>query len=174
MRRLVVLICACALLGTGCKRRQHPNPAATIEEEAELSSSISVAEPKDATQLLSGFHAVEGDAWRWSMKKFAVSLAPPANAAQNGATLVLNFALPDAVAAKLLGVSITPTVAGQKVPSCKVTKAGEQACQFAVPAAALKADAVVVEFELDKAVEPGDGDSRQLGLVVSRIGFAAK
>ena len=108
------------------------------------------------------------------MKKFAVSLAPPANAAQNGATLVLNFALPDAVAGKLLGVLVTPTVAGQRVPPCKVTKAGEQACQFDVPASALKADAVVVEFELDKAVEPGDGDSRQLGLVVSRIGFTSK
>ena len=174
MRRLAVMLCAVALLGTGCKQRLHPNPAATIEEEGELSNSISVAEPKDAAQLLSGFHTVEGGAWRWSMKKFAVSLAPPANAAQNGATLILNFALPDAVAAKLLGVSVTPTVAGQQIAPCKVTKAGEQACQFDVPAEALKNDAVVVEFELDKAVEPGSDDSRQLGLVVSRIGFAAK
>jgi len=108
------------------------------------------------------------------MKKFAVSLAPPANAAQNGATLELNFALPDAVAAKLLGVSITPIVAGQRVPPCKVTKPGEHLCKFEVPPAALKYAAVVVEFELDKAVEPGEGDSRQLGLVVSRIGFTAK
>jgi hypothetical protein len=174
MRRLALLLCAAALLDSGCKRRQHPNPAATIEEESELANSISVADPKDAVQLLSGFYNVEDGAWRWSMKKFAVSLAPPADAARNGATLVLNFALPDAVAGKLLGVSVTPSVAGQRLQPCRVTKAGEQACQFDVPAAALKADAVVVEFELDKAVGPGDGDSRQLGLVVSRIGFTAK
>lgn len=174
MRRIAVLLSAAALLGAGCQRKHHANPAATIEEEGELATSISVADPKDATQLLSGFYNVEGDAWRWSMKQFAVSLAPPTGAAQNGATLVLNFALPDAVAGKLLGVSVTPTVAGRPVPPCHVTQPGEQTCQFAVPAAALKADAVVVEFTLDKAVEPGEGDSRQLGLVVSRIGFVAK
>ena len=174
MRRIAILLCAATVLVSGCKRRQHPNPAATIEEEGELSQSVNVADPRDGTQLLSGFHGVEGGSWRWSMKKFAVSLAPPGNAAQNGATLVLNFALPDAVAGKLLGLSITPSVAGQRIPPCRVTKAGEQACRFDVPAAALKAAAVVVEFELDKAAEPGAGDSRQLGLVVSRIGFTAK
>ncbi|HEY3440113.1 MAG TPA: hypothetical protein VGK29_05155 [Paludibaculum sp.] len=174
MRRIALLLCACALLTAGCKRRHHPNPAATIEEEGELASAISVADPKDASQLLSGFHTVESDSWRWSMKKFAVSLAPPLGAPQKGATLVLNFALPDAVAAKLLGLSITPTVAGQRIAPCQVTKPGEQACQFDVPPNALKTGAVVVEFELSKAIEPGDGDSRQLGLVVARIGFTAK
>ena len=62
MRRLALLLCAAALLAAGCKRRQHPNPAATIEEEGELASAIDVAEPKDATQLISGFYAVEGGA----------------------------------------------------------------------------------------------------------------
>lgn len=174
MRRVALLLSAAVLLVAGCKSRQHPNPAATIEEEVELATSISVADPKDATQLLSGFYAVEGGAWRWSMKKFAVSLATPAGALRKGATLTLNFALPDAVAGKMLGVSVTPSVAGQRVKPCKVTKAGEQACEFDVPAAALKTEAVVVEFELDRAVEPGEGDSRQLGLVVSRIGLTAK
>ena len=174
MRRIALLLCAAALLGSGCKRRQHPNPAATIEEEGDLASAIDVSDPKDATQLISGFYAVEGGSWRWSMKKFVVSLVPPHNAAQNGAALVLDFALPDAIAGKLMGVSITPSVAGQRILPCKVTKAGGQACRFDVPAAALKDIAVVVEFELDKAVEPGTGDSRQLGLVVSRIGFTAK
>lgn len=174
MRSLTLLLVAAALLVPACKRKHHPNPAATIEEEGELATSISVADPKDATQLLSGFHTVEGGAWRWSMKKFAVSLAPPADSSSKGATLVLNFALPDAVAGKLLGVSVTPIVAGQRIQPCKVTKTGEQDCRFDVPPAALKTQAVVVEFELDKAVEAGDGDSRQLGLVVSRIGFTPK
>ncbi len=174
MRRIALLLSIAALLNAGCKRRHHPNPAATIEEEGELATAISVADPKDATQLLSGFHAVEGGAWRWSMKKFAVSLAPPSGGAQRGATLSLDYALPDAVAGKLLGVSVTATVAGQPVPPCKVTKPGSQTCRFDVPATALKDAAVVVQFELDKAVEPDAADSRQLGLVVARIGFTAK
>ena len=174
MRRLAILLSASLFLVGGCQRRQRANPAATIEEEGELATSISVVDPQDATQLLSGFHAVEDGAWRWSMKKFAVSLATPTGAVRKGATLVLNFALPDAVAGKMVGVAVTPSVAGQPLKPCKVTKSGEQACEFDVPAAALKTEAVVVEFELDRAVEPGEGDSRQLGLVVSRIGLTAK
>lgn len=174
MRRLVVLVLLAALAAAGCKRVRHPNPAATIEEESELASAISVADPHDASQLLSGFYNLEDNAWRWSQKQFAVSLAPPANGAAVGATLQLNCDVPDVVAKQMLGVAITPTVGATKLKPMQLTKAGAQELRFEVPPEALKPAAVIVQFDLDKAIEPSNNDSRQLGVVVTRIGFVSK
>jgi hypothetical protein len=174
LRRIAVLVLTAALALSGCKRKHHPNPAATIEEESELASVISVAEPRDSSQLLNGFHAVEQNAWRWTMKEFAVSLGPPPNSALRGAKLELNFSLPDVVKDKLLGVTITPAVAGVKLKPFKVEKTGDQVASFDVSYEQLKSEAVVVQFFLDKGIPPSTGDSRELGLVVSRIGFVTK
>jgi hypothetical protein len=170
--RYLTLVALLLLLSAGCKRRHHPNPSATIEEESELAIAVSVADPRDASQLLSGFYGLEQDAWRWTKKRFAVSLATPANASTRGAKLELKFVLPEAVAAQMLGVTITPTISGAKAGSCRVEKAGEQSCVFQVAPEALKSDAVVVQFDLDKAVGPNAGDSRELGIIAFRIGFS--
>lgn len=174
MRRIAVLVLLAGVMIAGCKRTRHPKPSATIEEDAELASTISVAEPRDASQLLSGFYSLEQNAWRWSMKKFAVSLAPPTNGPRRGAVLELHCSLPDAVAGKLLGVSVTPVVGSVKLAPVQIRKAGDQVLKFDVPPEALKQDAVVVQFELDKAIEPGEGYARELGLVVLSIGFVSK
>ncbi len=174
MRRIAVLVLLAGVLAAGCKRKHHPNPSATIEEESELASSISVAEPRDASQLLSGFYNLEQNAWRWSMKKFAVTLAPPLNGALRGATLELQCSLPDVIAAKMLGVLVTPTVGAVKLAPVRIDKAGDQVLKFDVPIEPLKQEAIVVQFELDKAIGPDSADSRELGLVVSHIGFVSK
>ena len=171
MRRLAALVLVAGLAGGGCKRARHTNPGATIEEQTELASAISVADRLDSSQLLSGFHEVEQGAWRWTMKEFAVSLAPPPESAIKGAKLELEFSLPQAVAGKLLGVSITPAVSGMKLKPFKVEKVGDQKASFDVSYEQLRGEAVIVQFFLDKAMAPGDGDSRELGLVVSRIGL---
>lgn len=170
--RVLTLLAVALLLCAGCKRRHHPNPGATIEEESELALTVSVADPRDASQLLSGFHALEQNAWRWTTRRFAVSLATPASAGTRGAKLELHFVMPDAVAAQLLGVTITPSVGGAKAGSCRVEKPGEQSCLFQVAPELLRSDAVVVQFDLDKAIAPNAGDSRELGLIVFRIGFS--
>ena len=170
--RFLTLVSLLLLLSAGCKRRHHPNPSATIEEESELAIAVSVADPRDASQLLSGFHALEQNTWRWTMKRFAVSLATPANAGTRGAKLELKFVLPEAIAAQMLGVTITPSIGGAKAGSCRVDKAGEQSCVFQVGPDLLKADAVIVQFDLDKAIAPNAGDSRELGIIAFRIGFS--
>jgi hypothetical protein len=43
-----------------------------------------------------------------------------------------------------------------------------------VPASALSSDAVSAEFALDKFLPPGTVDQRELGVVVTSIGFEAK
>jgi len=175
MRFLAVGLCALVLLAPGCKRKRHAIPAATIEEESELESVISVAEPTVASQILNGFHAVEGNAWRWSMRTFAVTLRPPDGSNRSGAQLELKYALPDAVADKMRGVSITASIDGTNLPPVKSEGQGSLTYRQTVPAAMLQGkDAVIVEFKLDKVLAPGTLDSRELGLVVSQIGLVTK
>jgi hypothetical protein len=171
----VVFVAAAALLcGAGCKRKAKPNVAATEEGMGELSTMIHTADPRTASQLLRGFYPVEGGAWRWTMQKFAVSLATPNKAATTGATLEVRFALPEPVIQKLKTVSLSATLNGVPLAAQNYAKAGEQVYQAEVPPSALKADAVTVEFALDKALPPGAIDQRELGVVVSSIGFESK
>lgn len=175
MRLLIAGLCAVLLFSPGCRKKRHANPAATIEEETELESMISVAEPAAASQILHGFHAVEGNAWRWSMRTFAVSLRPPDQAGRNGAQLELHYAIPEAIAAKMQGVSITASIDGKTLPPFKSQGQGSLVYRQSVPAELLRdKEAVIVEFNLDKVMEPGSLDSRELGLVVSKIGLTPK
>lgn len=175
MRKLIVLTAAAALLASpACKRQRHPNPMATIEEESPLASTVSMADPAASSQLLSGFHAVEQNAWRWSARKFSVSLAVPKEAAARGASLELKLTLPEAVAGTMLGVSVQPSIGGRALLPYRVTQPGEQTASFDVPRELLNTPAVIADFELDKVVAPREGESRELGLVVAQVSLVAK
>jgi hypothetical protein len=157
------------ILASGCQLRHRPNPHATIEDESEISSTLRMSDPRDAAQILDGFFGLESGAWRWSMKRFSVSLAPPKGAAQRGARLELTTTVPDAVAAELVGTTVTATIAGQRLAPARVKQSGEQIVTFEVPATALGVEAVIVAFELDRTIPRRQGETRDLGLIVSRI-----
>jgi hypothetical protein len=174
MRLLAAGLCAALLLSPACQRKRHALPAATIEEEAELDSMISVAQPAVASQILHGFHGVEGNAWRWSMRNFAVTLRPPDGAEKTGCVLEMSYAIPDSVAGKMTGVAIGASIDGQPLPPVRSTGQGSLTYRQTVPGSLLKGkQAVIVEFTLDRVMEPGAVDSRELGLVVARIGFVS-
>jgi hypothetical protein len=167
----------CAILmagGIGCKRGKKSRVEATDEVGPVLSSVVNVADPRASVQLLKGFHDVEGNAWRWTMGKFSVTLQPPANAPQKGATLVVKMSIPEAIMSRVNSTTLTANVNGAAIPGETYTKAGDHIYSKDVPASALSADAVTVEFALDKYLPPGAVDQRELGLVVSSIGFEAK
>ena len=176
MRRLTCFGLA-GLLGlaaTCCRRGPETVPAsATQEETQELASMIHVADPRASLQLVKGFHEVEQNAWRWTMARFAVTLRAPAGASQKGATLVLKGAVPDPVIAKLKSVTLTANVEGVPLPAETFSKAGDYTYRRDVPPSAFPAEAVTVNFALDKALAPGEADHRELGLVVTSVGFEA-
>lgn len=174
-RRLVVCGCAALLLAAaGCKPRDKIRTQATEEAPAELASVIRMGDPKATVQLLRGFHAVEGNAWRWTMGKFAVTLRPPATAAQNGAVLKVRFTLPEAVTSRLGPVALAGAVNGVPLVPQRFERAGEHTYSRDVPASALAAEAVTCEFAVDKVLPAGAVDQRELALVVSSIGLEAK
>jgi hypothetical protein len=178
MRKLMAGVCAAALLlaaGACQKKKRHANPAATVEEEAGLEASIAVADPAAASQILHGFHAAENPSWRWSMKRFGVSLRPPDTLAGQTVWLEMDYTVPEPAAAKMTGATITAAVDESPLPPDRIAGGGSRKYRQPVPTSALRGkEAVIVEFTLDRTFGPNAEDSRELGLVISRIGFAAQ
>jgi len=129
-----------------------------------------MSDPRDESQLLSGFNQIEGNSWRWTGRKFAVSLQPPPGGAVEGAKLELDCAVADAIAGQLLPLTVRASVDGQALAPQRLTAAGRQKVYFPVNKQALAGPAKVVEFEVDKVAHLGD-ESRDLGLIVVSIGF---
>lgn len=181
MRRLTgnttISLLALALIAGafGCKRSpKRVQVEATEETSTALATMVHVADPRASVQLVKGFYDVEQNAWRWTMQKFSVTLRPPAGSAQKGALLRVQFAIPDPVIEKLKSIRLAANVEGVPLEGQEYTKPGEQVYTAEVPAKALGGEAVVVDFALDKALMPGASDQRELGVVVSTIGFEAK
>ncbi|MCS7042253.1 MAG: hypothetical protein N2036_00615 [Bryobacteraceae bacterium] len=171
MRAAVVLLCA-ALACTGCRRARHPHPELTVEEPAELRAEIDATNPADEGQLLDGFYPREPQGWRWSAPQFTVTLAAPPEARGREARLEMEFVIPDVAAAALEGVSIAAVVDGRPLEPWRAPGAGRHTAVFRVPAEAMREEAVIVDFSLDRFLAP-PGDSRRLGVIPVRFRLAA-
>ena len=155
----VLLIAALLLAPAGCKRRKKH--AATEDEPTGLASMVHAADPRSTIQLVRGFYPVEQGAWRWTQKTFAVTLKPPTGSAKTGATLQLSFAIPDAVLQKAGPLTLSASIGDLKLDPEKYSQPGDLMYTREVPASAMKGEAITVEFVLDKALPPGDQDTRE-------------
>jgi hypothetical protein len=167
-----MLAAGLVLSPAGCKRKQAgARPEATIEEAPSLLTMVQAADPKAAAQLVKGFHAVEGNSWRWTMGKFSVLLGPPPNASKNGAKLALRLSVPEPVTRKLGPVTLSASVDGVALPAETYSQPGQYVYTRDVPPEALGKSAVTVDFALDKYLAPSEADQRELGIVVTVVGF---
>lgn len=173
---LIVPLLLSASFATGCKRGE-PDLTAYTEEEAPsalASSGVQVADPRAAPQLISGWWDVENHAWRWTARKFAVVLRAPLGAARHGATLRFRFTLPDVVFSHFKAVTLSPSVEGAPLAPETYREPGPRVYARDVPSNLLSAHSVRIDFELDHAFSPGNGDPRELGLIADRLGLESK
>ncbi|MFN7995968.1 MAG: hypothetical protein U0Q18_20320 [Bryobacteraceae bacterium] len=169
-----LLVCALVWTAPACKHHKKERPLTIEEGDASMASIVHTADPRTSTQLLSGFYGIEGNAWRWTAQRFSVLLRPPRSAATKGATLQLKLTIPAVAMDQLKTVTLSAAVAGTPLSPETYTQAGPFTYTRDVPASALGGDSVKVDFVLDKAVPPGPSDQRQLGIIVSTVGFEAK
>ncbi|HUO28922.1 MAG TPA: hypothetical protein VMU80_06885 [Bryobacteraceae bacterium] len=155
-----------------CKR--HRVAVETVEESPVLASVVATADPHAAAQLITGFYGIEQNSWRWTAGRFSVLLRPPHSAATAGAVLQLKFAIPDVAMSKYHGVSLSAYVNGTALAPESYTQAGQFTFTRDVPASLLSGDSVRVDFAVDKTMPPTPSDKRELGVVVSMIGFQPK
>jgi hypothetical protein len=162
-----------ALAFSACNRKQ------TVEQGDEqgppqMSSMVHTADPKSEIQLVKGFYGIEENSWRWTAQQFSVKLKPPAGAAQKGATLNLQLAVPDRAISQFKSVTLSGSAGAAAMPPETYNQAGRFTYTRDVPADQLTGDAVQVDFKLDKALPPSGGDLRALGLIVSSISLDPK
>jgi hypothetical protein len=168
-----ILLAALLVAAPACKHGpgRHVD---TIEEAPRLASMVRMGDRTMAGQLTSGFHDVEANAWRWTMQKFTVTLRAPAHAAQQGATLDFHLTVPPTSLQKLGAITLSASIAGTPLAPETYSQPGAQVYRRDVPASALGGDSVRIDFQLDKAIPPGDVDKRELGVVASSIALVAK
>jgi hypothetical protein len=169
---LLTALLLAALVVTGC--RGPDLTGLTEEEPPQPSAEVQVADPVTSSQLLSGWYKVEGNSWRWTAGKFAVLLRPPIGSATKGATLTLNFAVPDVVISQLHSVTLRASIQGTRLAPETYEQGGRAVYTRDVPASLLSGNTSRIDFELNRVMVPGKGDTRELGVIADRVGLEVK
>jgi tRNA (mo5U34)-methyltransferase len=103
--------------------------------------------PVARTQLASGWHVLEADAWRWTERRFSIALAKGVRTVQLSVTAPPILATP---------VTLTGAGAVHTLP-----RPGDYDLTFEIPPGAES-----IEFELDRVLEGDEVDGRERGLIV--------
>jgi len=114
-------------------------------------------------QLERGWHRLQDGCWRWTERMFSVRLRRPAPGPM---ALRFRFHLPDAIVSELKEVRLSAHIDGVPLGSTEYRAAGDQLYCCEIPASRWVDETVLVQFELDKALEPSPVDLRQLGVIV--------
>src|SRR4051812_45015412 len=104
------LVLALLWAPVGCNKKKKE--AAASKPPSGIASVVPMGDPSLAGQLVSGFHPIEADAWRWTQKQFAVKLGVPAGAKQQGATLELQLTVPEPIVTQLKSITLAASVNG--------------------------------------------------------------
>jgi SAM-dependent methyltransferase len=108
--------------------------------------------PEPRTQLAEGWHVLENGAWRWTMGRFSIAVAPGVHA------LRLKVTVP-----KVLSLPVTLAAAGS---SHMFDHSGDFECEFPV---SKSGGEQTVEFSLDRVLPPDARDGRERGIVVRSV-----
>jgi hypothetical protein len=174
----LAIVFVLALSGAACTGKHNSvtvqNEEPPVSTKPAMASVIRMNDPQVRGQLVKGFYGVEGGSWRWTAGKFAARLQIPPGAAQSGATLNLNFSLPDAVLQKLGKITITGSINGMSLTSSEFQKSGPTLYTADVAPSLLTGDSVEADFTLDKSIPPGAIDRRELGVIATSVALIPK
>lgn len=126
---------------------------------------VTTSDPAQAPLLLSGFYDIEAT-WRWTARSFSVLLKAGDDAP---ATLDVELFIPDGQLQNLGPITLRASIAGHQLAPRTFSHAGVEHYSVPVPPEALRAPFVTADFRLDKSSEGRHGDTRDLGIVVTRI-----
>ncbi|MEZ5353623.1 MAG: hypothetical protein R2762_13375 [Bryobacteraceae bacterium] len=177
MRRLIVLtllVSGAAVFETGCKSSRRARVTTVEEESGALRSRLELSDPATAIQLVKGFHQLEPDGWRWTMGQFTVTLLVPKEAAKKGGKLKVELTYPEPVLAKLGAATLKASVDGLALEPQTYSAAGGTTYEREIPASALGGETVTIDFSLDKFLNAGDVEERELGMIVSAFELSSQ
>jgi hypothetical protein len=173
---LRVLIAFVLILSVGCRKDRDLTQYTVEDKTPRLATLVHMSDPKTVPQLQEGFHQLEANSWRWTQGSFSVLLRPPFASPKSGAVLHMKGLIPDVVFSKVGPLRLHARIGEIDLPVVTFSKAGDAYYETLVPATLLAADSLRVTFVLDKFLKPNalPGDGRELGLIVSEIGWETK
>jgi hypothetical protein len=121
------------------------------------------AEAVAGIEFLSGWHAVEHGAWRWTARRFSALVSAPPSAA----TLQFRFFLPEIVFQKTGPITLRAHVNGVALPPQVYEQSGDQFYVQPLPPGTVSSGEAQVDFELDRALAGTAEDQRELGAQVA-------
>ena len=165
MTRRIPVITSILLAGlvglAGCSRADRSSPASPQEEGVERITSLDLSKEDHPDRILKGLYPSE-EPWRWTTKSFSVLLDAPKTI--HPVFLELDLALPSEVTLdRFSPLTLTATANQHPVGSetyenrLAASRHGRYIFVKRIPAQALQADKVVLEFETDKSFQPQDG-----------------
>jgi len=138
-----------------------------------MASTIQIADRSTDGQLIRGFYSPEQNSWRWTAGKFTVVLKPPPGAREKGASLILDFVIPDVAFDKMKGVTVSATSGSAAMTPQSFTTPGKHTYRADVPPSILSQDSAELNFSLDRVLSAKDY-GRELGLIVTSVGLESK
>ena len=174
MRDVVTyLLCLVVFAFAGCSSNepQLVHPIAESGEEVVLLSTLDVADPRAVDQLVEGFHQLENGAWRWTAGKFSVVVKVPVSTSPQVLAVVFRLTVPEVVTQRLGPVTLAVQANGSSLGSVTYDQPGDYVFQKDLPPESSDQELVRLDFELDKALPPGDPDYRELAIIAHSIGL---
>jgi len=103
-----------------------------------------------------GWHILENGAWRWTQRRFSLTVAPGAQRLNLKVTVPPNLELP---------LTLTARTGEDLLASHNLISPGDFECIQNVPAGA----EMLVEFDVDRALAPDATDGRERAIIVRAI-----
>jgi len=121
-----------------------------------------------------GFHQLENGSWRWTAREFSVALKPPEDAEKRGATLHLEFYIPDSQIELLGPLTLAATAGRFTLPEEQFSKGGNYSYRGKIPGELLATSVLPITFNFDKALSPALADGRELAVIVTKVELQAE
>jgi tRNA (mo5U34)-methyltransferase len=114
-------------------------------------------------RVISGWHEVEQDAWRWTMKRFSLEVVLPKD--RPAREFALKFTVPEVVIAGSPTVRIKCSIGGEPAGSIMCDSPCTIEFRGVFPESALAKPEIVLDFEIESSFA-SPGDERDLGILV--------
>jgi hypothetical protein len=128
-------------------------------------SYLTMASPEAGDHLMLGFHQLEQGQWRWIGPRATAVLRAPGS--ETSPMIEVSFHIPGMAPARTVTVEINGEVAALE------TYPGPGAYTLRAPVTAARGEAVTVGISVDESFQVA-GDARELGVVVTALGFVER
>jgi hypothetical protein len=155
-----------------CDSDQPPATAIPTRPVAEPGLSyLNLGDIRSKAQLRAGWYGIEDGGWRWMSKRAEAVLRVPADVAP-GFEIQLFF--PPGFMQRAGGpITLSVLLDGHPLARETYREPGGYRLAHTVTRELLTRPTTLVTLQLDRTVPPGESDRRELGTVVSRLGFVA-